>query len=98
MAHQQELQRVLSEHALQHSVSRVTELQAKVDSQDVLIRHLRQQVSEADVAQEKLSVLRIREAGLETQIKQLSEELEEAKKSHAPVMSEKSFTRFGNGI
>ena len=85
MTHQHEVQRILSEHAMQHSMSRVAELQAKVDSQEVMVRHLRHQIAEAEVDQEKLSTLKIREATLETQIKELMDELQEAKKTHAPV-------------
>ena len=87
MTHQHEVQRILSEHAMQHSMSRVAELQAKVDSQEVMVRHLRHQIAEAEVDQEKLSTLKIREATLETQIKELMDELQEAKKTHAPVSS-----------
>lgn len=70
---------------MQHSMSRVAELQGKVDSQEVMIRHLRHQLAEAEVDQEKLSTLKIREATMETQVKELLDELQEAKKSHAPV-------------
>ena len=85
MAHQHEMQRLLSDHAIQHSVSRVAELQAKVDSQELMIRHLRHQVAEGEVDQEHLSTLKIKGTTMESRIKELTDELEEAKKSHAPV-------------
>ena len=85
MTHQNEVQRILSEHAMQHSMSRAAELQAKVDSQEVMVRHLRHQITEAEADQEKLSILKIREATLETQVRELMDELQEAKKTHAPV-------------
>ena len=91
MTHQHEMQRLLSEHAMQHSMSRVADLQAKVDSQEVMIRHLRHQVAEAEVDQEKFSTLKIRETTLETRVKELIEELQEAKKSQAPVGSPQNF-------
>ena len=91
MTHQQEMQRLLSEHAMQHSMSRVADLQAKVDSQEVMIRHLRHQVTEAEVDQEKFSALKIRETTLETRVKELIEELQEAKKSQAPVSGQYNF-------
>ena len=91
MTHQQEMQRLLSEHAMQHSVSRVADLQAKVDSQEVMIRHLRHQVAEGEVDQEKFSALKIRETTLETRVKELIEELQEAKKSQAPVSGQYNF-------
>ena len=91
MTHQHEMQRLLSEHAMQHSMSRVADLQAKVDSQEVMIRHLRHQVAEAEVDQEKFSTLKIKETTLETRVKELMEELQDAKKSQAPVCDQYNF-------
>ncbi len=66
-------------------MSRVAELQNRVDSQEVVVRHLRQQVAEAESRQQQLATLKTREATLETTVEQLTEELKEAKRSHAPV-------------
>ncbi len=79
------MQRVVSDHMMQHSVSRVAELQGKVDSMEVMIRHLRQQLNDSEVDKEKLATLKIKEASLETQVKDLLDDLHDAKKSHTPV-------------
>ena len=48
---------------------------------------LREQLSAAQVDADKLSVVRIHEASLETQVRQLQDDLVDARKSHTPVSS-----------
>ncbi|XP_064607798.1 centrosomal protein of 162 kDa-like isoform X2 [Liolophura sinensis] len=85
-SHQKDLQRVLTDQALQHSGSKMAELQNKVDTQEVMVSHLRTQLAQAQVCSEQVSVLKIRETALETQVKQLTEEVREAKQNHTPEM------------
>ncbi|XP_013389121.1 centrosomal protein of 162 kDa [Lingula anatina] len=85
-AHQDELQRILTDHAMKHSTSKLVELQSKVDSQQVMLKHLKEQLAQADIDREQLSAARIRETALESQVKQLQDDLREAKKHHSPEM------------
>lgn len=84
LSHQRELQRILTEQTLQNSTSQVPELLSKVDAQQILINHLKEQLASAQVDSEKLSALKIREVVLENQVQQLEDELKEAKASYSP--------------
>uniref|UniRef100_H3B0S9 Centrosomal protein of 162 kDa n=1 Tax=Latimeria chalumnae TaxID=7897 RepID=H3B0S9_LATCH len=85
-AHQRELEKILTQHALEHSSSKVAELSSKVSTQEIMIKHLRDQVNELQRDRETLVVLRLREETLQTQVTKLLEELREAKESHSPEM------------
>ncbi|KAK3583943.1 hypothetical protein CHS0354_033733 [Potamilus streckersoni] len=85
-SHQKELQKILAEHALKQASSRTAELQSKADTQEVVIRHLKEQLAKAEVELEQVAVLRIRQATLEMQLMKCEEELREAKKCHTPEM------------
>lgn len=54
----------------------------------VMLSHLRTQLAQAQVCSEQVSVLKIRETALETQVKQLTEEVREAKRNHTPVSTD----------
>lgn len=79
------MKQLLTEHALENSSSKLTQLQSQVDAQQVMIRHLKQQLQEASLTSEQLSTSRIRETVLEEQIKQLTDELRDAKRHYTPV-------------
>ncbi|XP_053396479.1 centrosomal protein of 162 kDa-like isoform X2 [Mercenaria mercenaria] len=85
-SHQQEVKRLMAQQALEHSTSRMAELQSKVDTQEVMIKHLREQQARLEVEAEAASVLRIKQTRLEESLKSLHKELKEAKKSHTPEM------------
>ena len=51
----------------------------------VVIGHLKSQMTRTQVDTEALAALRIREASMETQLRQLLDELKDAKKSFNPV-------------
>ncbi|XP_071145112.1 centrosomal protein of 162 kDa-like [Mytilus edulis] len=85
-SHQRELQKFLADNALQHSASKMAELQSKTDAQQVMIKHLKDQLNKSHLDSEQLSILRIQNASLENQIERLKEELREAKKFHTPEM------------
>ena len=50
-----------------------------------MLKHLREQLAQNSVDRERLSVLAIREATLEAKVKQLTDELRDAKQTHTPV-------------
>ncbi|XP_067839980.1 centrosomal protein of 162 kDa [Heptranchias perlo] len=85
-AHQQEVERILTQHALEHSSSKVAELANKISTQEVIIKHLREQVNELQKDREALSIAKLREETLQTQMAKLLEELREAKENHSPEM------------
>ncbi|WAR06759.1 CE162-like protein [Mya arenaria] len=85
-SHQQEVKRLLAQNALEHSTSRMAELQSKVDTQEVMIKHLREQQARLEVEAEAASMLRIKQTRLEETLKSLHRDLKEAKKSHTPEM------------
>ncbi|XP_056015434.1 centrosomal protein of 162 kDa-like isoform X3 [Ostrea edulis] len=85
-SHQKELQQMLAEQALEHSASKTAQLHSKVNAQEVMIQHLREQLTAAQVELEQLSVMKIKEASHQTRIEKLQEELRDAKKYHSPGM------------
>ncbi|KAL5010793.1 hypothetical protein ScPMuIL_013098 [Solemya velum] len=85
-SHKREMQRILTEQALEHSASKMAELQSQVDAQEVMVRHLKQQLTRAQVEGEELSILKIRETALQTQISKLQDDLKDAKRNHTPGM------------
>ncbi|XP_074662384.1 centrosomal protein of 162 kDa-like [Tubulanus polymorphus] len=84
--HENEIIRVKTTNAVEHSASKVAELQSKVDAQQIMLTHLREKFNNAQTAVEQLPVLKIKETTLENQIKTLLDDLKEAKRSHKPEM------------
>ncbi|XP_078068577.1 centrosomal protein of 162 kDa [Mustelus asterias] len=84
--HQQEVEQLLTQHALEHSSSKVAELTNKISTQEVMMKHLREQINELQKDREALSFVKLREETLQTQITKLLEELREAKENHSPEM------------
>ncbi|XP_072498829.1 centrosomal protein of 162 kDa isoform X2 [Notamacropus eugenii] len=85
-SHQREVEKLLCQHALENSSSRVAELNRKISTQEVLIKHLQTQVSELQENKESLVISQVREEILQKEISKLLEELREAKESHTPEM------------
>ncbi|XP_061479242.1 centrosomal protein of 162 kDa [Rhineura floridana] len=85
-SHQKELEKVLCQYAMEHSTSKVAGLNSKISAQEVLIKHLQQQVCELQGDQEALSVSRKREEILQKEMAKLLEELGEARESQTPEM------------
>ncbi|KAK3091654.1 hypothetical protein FSP39_021588 [Pinctada imbricata] len=85
-SHQKELQKILSEQALEHSASKMAQLQSKVNAQEVMIDHLKSQLNKTEVELEQVSVLKIQNESKQCHIEKLQEELKEAKKFHTPEM------------
>ncbi|XP_066468584.1 centrosomal protein of 162 kDa [Tiliqua scincoides] len=85
-SHQKELEKILCQHAVEHSTSKVAELNSKISTQEILIKHLQQQVSALQKDQEALTVSQMREEILQKEMAKLLEELREAKENQSPEM------------
>ncbi|XP_040094796.1 centrosomal protein of 162 kDa isoform X2 [Oryx dammah] len=85
-SHQREVEKLLCQNAVENSSSKVAELNRKIATQEVLIKHFQNQVSELQSKQESLVVSQVREEILQKEITKLLEELREAKENHTPEM------------
>ncbi|NXK16825.1 CE162 protein, partial [Arenaria interpres] len=85
-SHQREVEKILCQHAKEHSASKVAELNSRISTQEILIKHLQEQTSEQQKHQEALLVSQMREELLQKEVTKLLEELREAKESQSPEM------------
>nr|XP_012324280.1 centrosomal protein of 162 kDa [Aotus nancymaae] len=85
-SHQREIEKLLCQNAVENSSSKVAELNRKIATQEVLIKHFQSQVNELQSKQESLVVSQVREEVLQKEITKLLEELREAKENHTPEM------------
>ncbi|KFR11520.1 hypothetical protein N306_02183, partial [Opisthocomus hoazin] len=85
-SHQREVEKILCQHAKEHSTSKVAELNNRISTQEILIKHLQEQISEQQKRQEALLVSQLREELLQKEVTKLLEELREAKESQSPEM------------
>ncbi|NXV92569.1 CE162 protein, partial [Calonectris borealis] len=85
-SHQREVEKILCQHAREHSTSKVAELSSRISTQEILIKHLQEQISEQQRHQEALLVSQMREELLQKEVTKLLEELREAKESQSPEM------------
>ncbi|XP_067416847.1 centrosomal protein of 162 kDa [Emydura macquarii macquarii] len=85
-SHQREMEKILCQHALEHSSSKVAELNSKISRQEILIKHLQEQVNELHRDQESIAVSQMREEVLQKEMAKLLEELKEAKERQTPEM------------
>ncbi|NXF10807.1 CE162 protein, partial [Smithornis capensis] len=85
-SHQREMEKIVCQHAKEHSTSQVAELSNRISAQEVLIKHLQEQIGEQQRHQEALLVSQIREQLLQKEVTKLLEELKEAKESQSPEM------------
>ncbi|XP_021096348.1 centrosomal protein of 162 kDa isoform X3 [Heterocephalus glaber] len=85
-SHQREVEKLLCQNAVENSSSKVAELNRKVATQEILIKHFQSQVNELQGKQESLAVSQVREEILQKEITKLLEELREAKENHTPEM------------
>ncbi|KFW05413.1 hypothetical protein N326_01723, partial [Eurypyga helias] len=95
-SHQREVEKILCQHAKEHSASKVAELNSRISTQEILIKHLQEQISEQQRHQEALLVSQMREELLQKEVTKLLEELREAKESQSPEM--KHFLRLEEKI
>ncbi|NWT91945.1 CE162 protein, partial [Urocynchramus pylzowi] len=85
-SHQREVENIVCQHAKEHSTSKVAELKNRISTQEILIKHLQEQVGEQERRQEALLVSQIREQLLQKEVTKLLEELREARESQSPEM------------
>ncbi|XP_077161461.1 centrosomal protein of 162 kDa isoform X2 [Paroedura picta] len=85
-SHQKEMEKILHQHAIEHSASKVAQLNSKISTQEVLIKHLQQQLHELQRDRDALKVSQMREEILQNEMGKLLEELREAKESQRPEM------------
>ncbi|NWV67450.1 CE162 protein, partial [Malurus elegans] len=85
-SHQMEVEKIVCQHAKEHSTSKVAELKNRISTQEILIKHLQEQLGEQERHQEALLVSQIRERLLEKEVTKLLEELREARESQSPEM------------
>ncbi|XP_009073014.1 PREDICTED: centrosomal protein of 162 kDa [Acanthisitta chloris] len=85
-SYQREVEKIVCQHAKDHSTSKVAELNNRISAQEILIKHLQEQIGEQQRHQEALLVSQIREQLLQKEVTKLVEELREAKESQRPEM------------
>ncbi|XP_030850451.1 centrosomal protein of 162 kDa isoform X2 [Strongylocentrotus purpuratus] len=84
--HQMEVERMKAERAMVMGDSKMARLNSQVESHQVMVRELQDQLSEARLEVDRLQGSRVRERVMETQVEQLRQELREAKENHSPEM------------
>ncbi|NXC94229.1 CE162 protein, partial [Certhia familiaris] len=85
-SHQRQVEKIVCQHAKEHSTSKVAELKNRISAQEILIKHLQEQLGEQKIHQEALLVSQIREQLLQKEVTKLLEELREARESQSPEM------------
>ncbi|NXQ37183.1 CE162 protein, partial [Alaudala cheleensis] len=85
-SHQREVEEIVCQHAKEHSTSKLAELKNRISTQEILIKHLKEQLGEQERRQEALLVSQIREQLLQREVTKLLEELREARESQSPEM------------
>ncbi|XP_051263216.1 centrosomal protein of 162 kDa isoform X2 [Dicentrarchus labrax] len=82
--HLRVLDQLRATHALEHSSSKVAELTNKLNTQEVMVKHLQEQLRELQGAKDALAISRTREDALQKQLTRLLKELKEAKEAQSP--------------
>ncbi|XP_049440497.1 centrosomal protein of 162 kDa isoform X2 [Epinephelus fuscoguttatus] len=82
--HLRVLDQLRATHALEHSSSKVAELANKLNTQEIVVKHLQDQLKELQGAKEALAISRTREDALQKQLTRLLKELKEAKEAQSP--------------
>ncbi|XP_048880526.1 centrosomal protein of 162 kDa isoform X2 [Brienomyrus brachyistius] len=88
---QRERESLIAQHALEHSSSKVAELTNQLSTQEIIIRHLQEEVKELQGCKEVLAVSHIREETLQKEMEKLLKELKEAKETHTPQLKHFTF-------
>ncbi|KAM9805937.1 centrosomal protein of 162 kDa isoform 1-T3 [Syngnathus typhle] len=71
-------------HAMEHSSSKVAQLTNELNTQEIMVKLLQDQLKEMQGAKDALAISLTREAALETQLGKLLKELKEAKEAQNP--------------
>ncbi|XP_018521252.1 centrosomal protein of 162 kDa isoform X3 [Lates calcarifer] len=82
--HLRELEQLCATHALEHSSSKVAELTSKLNTQEIMVKHLQEQLKELQGVKDALAISRTRENALQKQLTKLLKELKEAKETQSP--------------
>uniref|UniRef100_UPI0037E7FD3C centrosomal protein of 162 kDa n=1 Tax=Semicossyphus pulcher TaxID=241346 RepID=UPI0037E7FD3C len=82
--HLRVLDQLRASHALEHSASKVAELANKLNTQEIMLKHLQDQLKELQGAKDALAISRTREDALQKQLTRLLQELKEAKEAQSP--------------
>ncbi|XP_058502714.1 centrosomal protein of 162 kDa [Solea solea] len=82
--HLRVLDQLRATHALEHSSSVVAEQANKINTQEIQLKHLREQLKELQGTKDALAVSRTRENVLQKQLTKLLMELKEAKDAQSP--------------
>ncbi|CAL8248152.1 unnamed protein product [Lota lota] len=84
--HHLEMDQLRASHAQDHSSSRVAQLSNTLNTQEIVVQHLREQVKELKATKDALAVSKIREETLQNQLTRLLEELRQAREAHSPEL------------
>ncbi|XP_036931235.1 centrosomal protein of 162 kDa isoform X5 [Acanthopagrus latus] len=82
--HLRVLEQLRASHALEHSASRVAELANKLNTQELTVKHLQEQLRELQGVRDALAISRTREDALQTQLTRLLKDLKESKEAQSP--------------
>ncbi|XP_039662293.1 centrosomal protein of 162 kDa isoform X2 [Perca fluviatilis] len=82
--HLRVLDQLRATHALEHSSSKVAELANKLNTQEIMTKHLQDQLKDFKRAKDALAISRTREDALQKQLTRLLTELKEAKEAQSP--------------
>ncbi|XP_074510917.1 centrosomal protein of 162 kDa isoform X4 [Sebastes fasciatus] len=82
--HLRVLDQLCATHALEHSSSKVAELANKLNTQEITVKHLQEQLKDVHGAKDALAISRTREDALQKQLTRLLKELKEAKEAQSP--------------
>ncbi|XP_071299824.1 centrosomal protein of 162 kDa isoform X4 [Agelaius tricolor] len=80
-SHQREVEKIVCQHAKEHSTSKVAELKNRISAQEILIKHLQEQLGEQERRQEALLVSQIREQLLQKEASQLRQHISEVRQT-----------------
>ncbi|XP_056458753.1 centrosomal protein of 162 kDa isoform X3 [Gadus chalcogrammus] len=87
VAHQRlEMDQLRAGHAQDHSSSRVAQLSNRLNTQEIVVQHLKEQLKDFKATKDTLAVSKIREETLQTQLTRLLEELRQAREAHSPEL------------
>ncbi|KAK2844087.1 hypothetical protein Q5P01_010746 [Channa striata] len=81
--HLRVLDQLRATYALEHSSSKVAELTNELSTQEIMVRHLQDQLKELQGVRDALAISRTREDALQTQLTRLLKELKEAKEAQS---------------
>lgn len=82
--HLRESDQLRATHALEHSSSKVAEQANRINTQEIQLKHLQEQLKEHQGTKDALALSMTREGVLEKQLMRLLKELQEAKEAQRP--------------